>query len=370
MRVRLPRAEDFAAEAHDVRISARLGLWLGVAFGLCFATGLLSHIAQNWSWWPTRPVELYRITQGVHVLAGIAAVPLLLAKLWSGYPKLFARPVRRSAGHAADRVSLYVLIAAAFFQLATGLFGSAQSYPWVFTFVPTHYAMAWVAVGALVIHTGTRLPQIRDGLGRRIGPPAPDRAGLGRRDVLRVAYLAAGTAVLATAGATVPWLSRVSPLGWRSDHPPQELPVNRTAAAAGVGRVRPDWLLSVDWPGGKRQLRLAELAALPQRTHVLPIACVEGWSATATWTGVAMADLLAAVGAPTGRVEVESLEREGIRRSSVLLPGHVRDPLTLLALRLNGVELDLNHGFPCRIIAATRPGALQTKWVTALRVRP
>ncbi|MBM0240535.1 hypothetical protein JNW88_31855, partial [Micromonospora sp. ATA32] len=127
-----------------------------MAFTLCFATGLLSHIAQHWTWWPTRPVNLYRVTQGVHVLSGIAAVPLLLVKLWSVYPKLFVRPALGSATRLLDRLSLYVLIGAAFFQLATGLFNSAQSYPWRFTFVP--------------------LP-LRDGMGggRRVGRPHRDR---------------------------------------------------------------------------------------------------------------------------------------------------------------------------------------------------
>lgn len=369
MTLRAPRETDFTAQAHDVRVASRLGLALGIAFTLCFATGLLSHIAQNWSWWPTRPVNLYRVTQGVHVLSGIAAVPLLLAKLWTVYPMLFARPAG-SVGRALERAALFVLIAAAFFQLATGLFNSAQSYPWPFVFVPTHYAVAWVAIGALAVHIAAKLPRIRDGLGRPVGPPEPGRPGLSRRTLLGTAGFAAGAAVLAAAGAAVPWLYRVSPLSWRAARGQQGLPINRSAAAAQVSRVGLDWRLELTWPGGGRRLSLAELAALPQRTHQLPIACVEGWSASATWTGVVVAELLTAVGAPTGRVVVESLERTGVYRSSVLLPGHVRDPLTLLALSLNGAELTLNHGYPCRIIAPTRPGVLQTKWVAALRVQP
>ena len=38
-----------------------------VAFGVCFLTGLLSHLIQHppgWFWWPSRPVGLYRVTQG------------------------------------------------------------------------------------------------------------------------------------------------------------------------------------------------------------------------------------------------------------------------------------------------------------------
>jgi hypothetical protein len=370
VKLRVPRETDFTAPAHDVRVAARLGLALGVTFGLCFATGLLSHIGQHWSWWPTRPVDFYRITQGVHVLSGIAAVPLLLAKLWCVYPLLFARPVVRSLPHTLERAALFVLLAAAFFQLATGLFNSAQSYPWLFQFVPTHYAVAWVAIGAIGIHIAAKLPKIRSALSRPVGPPEPDGVGLSRRGFLATTGFAAVVALVATAGATVPWLYRVSPLSWRAGRGPQGLPINRTATAAGVSRVGPDWRLTISWPGGTRVLDRGELAALPQRTARLPIACVEGWSATATWTGVVVADLLNAVGAPTGRVQVESLERSGPYHTSALLPGHVRDPLTLLALRINGEELALDHGYPCRIIAPTRPGVLQTKWVTALRVQP
>jgi DMSO/TMAO reductase YedYZ molybdopterin-dependent catalytic subunit len=45
-----------------------------------------------------------------------------------------------------------------------------------------------------------------------------------------------------------------------------------------------------------------------------------------------------------------------------------RDPLTLLATGLNGDELDLDHGYPARLIAPNRPGVLQTKWVHRLEV--
>ena len=46
------------------------------------------------------------------------------------------------------------------------------------------------------------------------------------------------------------------------------------------------------------ELTLDDLAAFPQRTERLPITCVEGWSASATWTGVRLGDLLEEAGAP------------------------------------------------------------------------
>jgi DMSO/TMAO reductase YedYZ molybdopterin-dependent catalytic subunit len=42
--------------------------------------------------------------------------------------------------------------------------------------------------------------------------------------------------------------------------------------------------------------------------------------------------------------------------------------LTLLALRVGGEQLHLDHGFPVRLIAPNRPGVLQTKWVSKVVV--
>jgi hypothetical protein len=354
-RVQPPREEDFRSPAHHEKVTARLGVWLGVAFLLCFVTGLLSHLIQHppaWFGWPATPASLYRITQGVHVLSGIAAIPLLLAKLWSVYPKLFARPLVRSLPHALERVSILILSGAAFFELATGLFNVAQNYVFGFYFPAAHYAVAWLAIGSILLHVAVKLPVVRRGL-TKLGP---EPEGMSRRTFLRTTYLTAGAALAVTAGATVPL---PTPLSWRSDRGPQGLPVNRTAGAARVtdAALDPAWRLEV---GGLR-LSLADLEAMPQRTVSLPIACVEGWSQEATWTGVPVADLVAG-----GPVRVTSLERTGAYRTSVLPVTHL--PHTLLALRLNGERLSLDHGFPCRVIAPSRPGVLQTKWVHRLEV--
>lgn len=360
-----PDEAKFRSPAHHEKVTARIGVWLGVAFLLCFVTGLLSHLIQHppaWFSWPARPASLYQITQGIHVIAGIAAIPLLLAKLWSVYPKLFSRPVVRSLPHALERLSILVLSGAAFFELATGLFNVAQNYPWGFYFLAAHYAVAWIAIGSVLLHVAVKLPVIRRGLARLTTVDAS------RRAFLRTSFLATGVAVVATAGATVPLLRNISPLSWRSDRGPQGLPVNRTAGAARV-TVDPAWRLEIVARTGVTRLSLAQLNGLPQRTAELPIACVEGWSQSAVWTGVPIADLIELVGAPAGsEVHVTSLERRGAYRTSTLPETHTRDPETLLALRLNGEPLALDHGFPARIIAPSRPGVLQTKWVHRLEV--
>ncbi len=377
-RLRPPHPESFTSTRRHPALTARLGTWLGVCFGLAFLTGLISH------WYylrdvpvlpPTRPVWGYRVTQGTHVLAGTGAVPLLLVKLWSVYPRLFA-PVPRqrvtdAAVHLAERGSIAVLVAASIFQLATGLANAAQWYPWAFSFRATHYAVAWVAIGALLVHVAVKWPQIRKAYRTRLPEPDAPTPGPSRRAVLRTALLASGVAVLASAGSTVPSLRRVSVLAVRSGTGPQGVPVNRSAVAAGVTELARDPAYRLSLVHGDRVVALsrADLEQMPQTQHDLPIACVEGWSASGRWSGVRFADLLDRVGAPASAdVRVTSLQRRGAFRSTVLPASFARDPLTLLALGLAGVPLEVDHGYPCRLIAPNRPGVFQTKWVSRIEV--
>src|SRR5262249_15115069 len=131
-------------------------------------TGLLSHLIQHppgWFWWPSRPVWLYRVAQGLHVGTGLATVPLLGAKLWSVYPRLFTWPPVRSVLHALERGSVAVLVGSALFQLVTGVLNVARWYPPMgFFFTTAHYWTAWLAIGALLLHIAVQLPAIRRGL--------------------------------------------------------------------------------------------------------------------------------------------------------------------------------------------------------------
>jgi DMSO/TMAO reductase YedYZ molybdopterin-dependent catalytic subunit len=192
----------------------------------------------------------------------------------------------------------------------------------------------------------------------------------GRRAFLTGVALSVVAVSAVTAGQSVPWLRRLDLLApRRPDIGPQGLPVNRTAAAAGTAAVAvADWRLHVVGPT-PYTLTLAELSALPQHTALLPISCVEGWSASAHWTGVRVRDLLERAGAQAGaRLRVVSLERHGGYATTEMEADYAQDPLTLLALRVNGQVLAPDHGFPARIIAPNRPGVLQTKWVSRLEV--
>lgn len=359
----------FRSVLHEPRTAVVIGRWLALTFTICFATGLISHVLQDPPSWlaghlPSRPVDGYRTTQGLHVISGIASIPLLGAKLWTVYPRLFAWPPVRSVLHALERLGIALLLGAALLEVFTGLLNTLQWYPWPFPFRQTHFWLAWVAIGGLLLHIAAKAPVIADNW-HRIRPAVAER----RAFLTGVAVSVAAVTVV-TAGQTVPWLRRFDLLAPRRPGTgPQGLPVNRTAAAAGTASVAAaDWRLTV---GGPRpySLTLPELAALPQHTALLPISCVEGWSASAHWTGVRVRDLLARAGAPdSARLRIVSLERSGGYRTSEMEASYAQDPLTLLALRVNGEVLAPDHGYPARIIAPDRPGVLQTKWVTRLEV--
>ncbi|MFI6045532.1 molybdopterin-dependent oxidoreductase [Nocardia sp. NPDC051321] len=388
----IERSRAFAArwfrgsDARGPEVASRVGIALGSAILICFVTGLLSHWIQHpptWFWWPAHPVWLYRLTQGLHVISGVAAIPLLLVKLWAVYPKLFQRPVIGSPLRMLERGSIAVLVGAIFFELSTGLLNIAQFYPWKFFFPPVHYAVAFVAIGALAVHLAVKLPVIRDALSRPIDSDTADadtdsgadvvaRRHVSRRTVLTAAWVSAGAASLAVAGQTVPFLRWAAVLAPRSGEGPQGVPVNRSAQAAGVVELAraADYRLSVLVGDRQRSFSRDELLAMPQTHARLPIACVEGWSASADWAGVRLRDLLAAVGSyPGGDVRFRSLETNGIYANSVLPRRHAIDSDTLVALSLNGAALDVDHGYPCRLIAPSRPGVLQTKWLSTIEAR-
>lgn len=384
----------FSTRLRSTAVAARVGLVLGICFAICFVTGLVSHYAQDVAQplgFPTSPAWGYRVSQGLHVVTGTACVPLLLVKLWTVYPQLFRRPprgLRRLAVEVAERLSIAVLVASAIFQLASGLANVTGWYPWSFSFRPTHYALAWVAIGSLVVHVAVKLPLIRGALGADVdddlddpgdpGDPGgghrdPGPAGaLSRRGLLGATWAAAAVAVVATAGSTVPWLRKVSVLATHSGDGPQGLPITRSAEAAGIEPEAVGAAYVLEVVRGERTVTLSrdDLLAMEQQTRTLPIACVEGWSGSADWTGVRLRDLIDLVEAPPGSdVQVTSLQQRGAFSRSVLQGGFVDDDRTTLALAINGETLNLDHGYPARIIAPNRPGVLQTKWVTRLEVQ-
>lgn len=402
MSVKLPAAiEKFTTDAdqplrqgvyrsalRDERLAAILGASLGILFSIAFLTGLFSNLQQNPVSWlpiPSRPAGLYRFTQGLHVVVGIASVPVLIAKLWLVWPRFVAFPVARRASQLVERIGLFPLVGGGIFMTFSGVANIAQWYPWRFAFRASHYWMAWVTMGAIVAHVGAKWVTTRRSLARPSRRPklaaadpvlgttaeAPGE-GLTRRGLLTTVAAASGILTITTIGQTVRPLRRLGLLAPRVPAGPGGRPVNRGAANAGVIDLAnsPAYRLEISGRVARpMSLTLDELRALPTHDTVLPIACVEGWSFSAPWSGVRIRDLLAMAGAEPGRtILLESLEPQGRYRTSTLNSGQAADRDTLLATHLDGEPLALDHGFPCRLIAPNRPGVLQTKWVTKVVV--
>jgi len=344
--------------------------------------------------WPTNPAWLYALTQGLHVICGLAAIPLLLAKLWSVMPKLFEWPPLRSLAHLLERASLALLVGGSLFVFFTGLLNIQLFYPWPFSFVPSHYYAAVVFLAALALHVALKLPTVRDAFRRRgvlrplradlahtaaepyeegtTAPLEPAAATITRRAMLATVGAASlGVGLMAVGqvvGGPLRGLAWLTPRG-RGGDGPNGFQVNKTAAYRGIepAETGAAWRLRLD---GGRSLRLSreQLLALPQHTYDLPIACVEGWSTTQSWTGVRLRDLAERAGlAGADQVLVESLQQGGAFREVTLSSGQIADERSLLALRVNGADLSPDHGFPARIIVPAAPGVHCTKWVSSMR---
>ncbi|MFE6766932.1 molybdopterin-dependent oxidoreductase [Streptomyces sp. NPDC057689] len=403
---RLPSAPGFwRSPVRGVPFTAVLGLVLLAGITLLFVTGLLSYAAYNPDLnpvndktpdkgllgfylfpWPTSPHWLYRLTQGLHVTVGIVLVPVLLAKLWSVVPRLFTLPPARSPAHALERISLLLLVGGALFEFVTGLLNIQLEYLFPGSFYPLHFYGAWVFFAAFLAHAGLRAPQAVRVLrtGGLAGPvpddvlqsPAPAAPTLSRRGALAMVGVGSLVLLVTSAGRSFDGplrrLAALTPHGAAEPGSgPNGFQINKTAAAVGIttAETGEGWWLTVSGPAGDLRFSRAQLLDMEQHSAALPIACVEGWSTSDQWwRGVRLSDLAALAGYPDRPpgVLVESLQRSGAFRRAALRDNQVRDPRSLLALRVNGEDLSPDHGYPARVIVPAAPGVLNTKWVARL----
>ncbi|MFB7241312.1 molybdopterin-dependent oxidoreductase [Streptomyces populi] len=378
-----------------------LGLVLLVGITVLFVTGLVSYAAYNPDLspvndktpdkgvlgfylfaWPTSPHWLYRLTQGLHVTLGITLIPVLLAKLWSVVPRLFALPPARSLTHALERLSLVLLVGGGLFEFVTGVLNVQLDYVFPDSFYVLHFYGAWVFFAAFVAHallkTPTALRNLRRSREERndLVSPAPAEPTVSRRGALW--FVGGGSLLLfsTTVGQSFDWLRRTALLAPHGGADPGTGPngfqINKTAAYAGIDPAETSedaWRLVITGRTGTVRLSRAQLDELPSHSAALPIACVEGWSTSDQWwRGVRLRDLAALVGYDGDPPDlfVESLQRHGAFRRAALRANQVADPRSLLALYVNGEELSPDHGHPARIIVPAAPGVLNTKWVARL----
>jgi DMSO/TMAO reductase YedYZ molybdopterin-dependent catalytic subunit len=389
-------------------LTSVLGLVLLIALPTVIITGLLSYSAyapqfgqalpDDVGWlrlplftWPTRPAWLYRLTQGLHVGLGLAIIPVVLAKLWSVIPRLFVWPPARSIAQLLERVSLLMLVGGALFEIVTGVLNIQYDYIFGFSFYTGHYFGAWVFIAGFLMHIAVKIPRMVTGLrslslrevlrtnrsDTRPQPPDPDglvaadpaEPTISRRGAL--ALLGSGVLLVGvlTVGQTVGGAARGAVLLLPRGRGRGDFPVNKTAVAAGIApeSVGGSWVLTLRGGPAEVVLDRAALAGMPQFTARLPIACVEGWSTVQTWSGVRLSELARIAGVPAPRAaRVASLQRGGAFGAATLQANQIGDSDALLALRVNGADLPLDHGYPARIIVPALPGVHNTKWVASI----
>ncbi len=409
------RREAWRSPLRGPWLTSVLGAALLVGIPVVLVTGLLSYVAYEPALgrnnligdpgfldfyvfsWPTSPSWLYALTQGLHVTIGMALVPVILVKLWSVMPKLFEWPPLRSPAHVLERASLALLVSSTLFQFATGIFNAQLYYPWKFSFLAAHFYGGWVFIAAFALHAVVKVPTMRRSLRQRrlldelrrgpdettpetgeseLIPPAPSAPTISRRGVLGVTGGASLGLLVLTAGQSVGGplreIALLAPHGRDLGDGPNDFQINKTARSVGVTPTQTGdgWRLRLVNGASTLDLSRAQLLALPQQTYELPIACVEGWSTTQTWSGVRLRDLAALAGVRSfDELLVESLQDRGSFRRATLSRGQAGDRRALLALRVNGADLSVDHGFPARIVVPALPGVHCTKWVDRLEFK-
>jgi len=151
-----------------------------------------------------------------------------------------------------------------------------------------------------------------------------------------------------------------------------------------VANAFKDWRIDVAGLVDKRlSLSLAQLRALPSRTQITRHDCVEGWSCIGEWTGTPL-QLILAMAQPKAEARYvvfycadpmgeASLDASG----NLVQPPYYYEsldlleathPQTILAYRLNGQTLPVEHGAPVRLRAERQLGYKMPKYVQRIEL--
>lgn len=118
-------------------------------------------------------------------------------------------------------------------------------------------------------------------------------------------------------------------------------------------------------------LSLVDLRAMTKQTQITKHHCIQGWSAVASWSGVALADVL-------DRCRVRSEARFVVFRGFDEHNGRgyyetidlelARKPQTILAYDMNSKPLPIPHGAPCRLRCETQLGFKMVKYLRSIEL--
>lgn len=221
-----------------------------------------------------------------------------------------------------------------------------------------------------------------------------EKLGIDRRRFLLAASGAAGAAFLAACDSTGPRSAqKLLDLAMTKNESLERALFSHTSmdaapkGALAAGQRFPSYYISKDVPvwdeaargvwklevGGMvnkpLQLSLADLASLPRVGYRLNHYCVEGWTAVATRTGVALAEIARLAGVQPGAkyVDFQSFDDEYHESWDIDSAMH---PQTLVVYAQDGHYLNAAWGAPARIYSPTKLGYKNTKYLTKILFLP
>jgi DMSO/TMAO reductase YedYZ molybdopterin-dependent catalytic subunit len=129
-----------------------------------------------------------------------------------------------------------------------------------------------------------------------------------------------------------------------------------------------DWRLAVDGMVARpASFSLADLKCQPYRSQITHLACEEGWSYIAQWTGVPLAHVLEMVGILPHAKYVVYFSIQPDWWDSVDMADALH-PQTLVTYGMNGGELPVGNGGPLRLRVPRQLGYKNVKYITRLTV--
>ena len=126
-----------------------------------------------------------------------------------------------------------------------------------------------------------------------------------------------------------------------------------------------DWRLTVDGlVAHPAALSVADIKSYPSRSHITHLACEEGWSYIAEWTGAPLSHVLELVGVlPQAKYVVYFAIDQNWDSIDMADALH---PQTLISYGLNGADLPVGNGGPLRMRLPRQLGYKNVKYVTRL----
>jgi len=129
-----------------------------------------------------------------------------------------------------------------------------------------------------------------------------------------------------------------------------------------------DWRLTVDGLVDRpASFSADQLRSYPSHSQITELACEEGWSYVAEWTGVRLSHVLNIVGVQPQAKYVVYISMEPDTWDSIDID-EAMHPQTFLAYGMNGNDLPVAHGGPLRLRVPRQLGYKNVKFITHLTV--